>query len=311
MQPNDQNSSAGVGYAVLAFLAWGLLPLYWKALHTVPAREVLAHRVIWSLIVVVLLLFYKKQFPLLKATLKHRRSMLVFTGSAFLIGGNWWLYIWAVNAGHVLESSLGYFINPLISVLFGFVLLKERLSRGQTIAIILAGLGVLNLTINFGTFPWIALTLALTFGIYGLLRKTAPADSLIGLSVETLIMSPLAIIFLIVQEMTKDGAFGHALGFGQSANWNQVVLLMGAGGVTAFPLLWFAHAARRLKLSSIGFLQYLSPTCQFLLAVFVFKETFTKVHLLSFSLIWAALALYSFESWRHMRRTKKSESITN
>ena len=300
LQQDNQKSAAGVGYGVMSFLVWGLLPLYWKALITVPATEVLAHRVIWSLFFVLLLLFYKKQFPVLITTLKHHHSLRVFTESAILIGGNWWLYIWAVNAGHVLETSLGYFINPLVSVLFGFVVLKERLSRGQTFAIILAALGVLNLTINFGTFPWIALTLALTFGIYGLLRKTAPADSLIGLSVETLLLCPIALSFLIAQEIQGDGAFGRSIG---SADWNQVALMVGAGVVTACPLLWFAYAARRLKLSTIGFLQYLAPTCQFLLAVFVFKETFTHVHLQSFGLIWAALALLSLESWRQMRRT--------
>ena len=298
----DQKSAAVVGYGALSFLTWGLLPLYWKALITVPALELLAHRIFWSLVFVLLLIFLKGQFSNLVQVMKDSQSRRVFATTSLLIGANCWLYIWAVNAGHVLETSLGYFINPLVSVSFGYLFLKERLSRGQTIAIVLAALGVLNLTINFGTFPWIAITLALTFGIYGLLRKTALADSLIGLSLETMMLSPVALGFLIWLELHDQGALGHSFGVSGTADWSQAALLIGAGVVTACPLLWFAYAARRLKLSTVGFLQYLAPTCQFLLAVFVFRETFTAVHFLSFSLIWAALALYSIESWRQLRR---------
>lgn len=302
MKNHHPNSTSGVIYGILSFSAWGLLPLYWKALIAVPSLEVLAHRIVWSLVFVLLLLTYKKQVSNLVQVMKDAHSRHVFVATSLLIGGNWFLYIWAVNSGHVLETSLGYFINPLISVLFGYLFLKERLSRGQTIALLLATLGVLNLTINFGTFPWIALSLAMSFGIYGLLRKTARADSLVGLSFETLVLSPVALGFLIWLEFKHQGALGHSIGIDAPANWTQALLLIGAGIVTACPLLWFAYAARRLKLSTVGFLQYLAPTGQFLLAVFVFKETFTKVHFLSFGLIWAALILYSFESWRQLRR---------
>jgi len=298
LKQDEHTFASGLGYGVLAFLAWGFLPLYWKVLVDVPAVELLAHRVFWSLIFVGLLLLINSQIFSFFRVLKDAGNWKIFSITSLLIGGNWYLYIWAVNAGHVLETSLGYFINPLVSVLFGYLFFRERLSKGQLVALTFAAAGVLNLTINFGTFPWIAITLAITFGIYGLLRKMARADSLIGLSLETLVLSPVALAFLFWLEIKKLGSFGQSFGFDGTVDWVRFSFLIGSGVVTACPLLWFASAARRLQLSTVGFLQYLAPTCQFLLAVFVFKESFTLTHFFSFSLIWLALLLYSLESWR-------------
>ncbi len=278
----------GIVYAALAYTLWGLLPLYWHALHDLPALEILAHRIVWALLVTVLLVSFRGGWAWLPAALRSRRVMLVFVSSALLLTGNWFVYIWAVNAGYLIETSLGYFINPLVNVLLGVLFLRERLRAGQLAAILIALAGVLYLTFQYGALPWIALTLALSFGAYGLLRKTAALGSLEGLTLETLLLAVPALGFLLFQEASGVGAFGHA-----SLGIN--LLLVGAGAVTSAPLLLFAAGARRITLTTLGILQYIAPTIQFTLGVLVFGEHLSAARLAGFCLIWLALAIYTLE----------------
>jgi chloramphenicol-sensitive protein RarD len=276
----------GVLAAVVAYSLWGVLPLYWKALQSVPAFEIMSHRTVWSFVFVLLLLALRRQWAWLQYARKNPRTLLTFAGSACLLGINWTTYIWAVNAGHVVDSSLGYFINPLVSVLLGVLFLRERLRLWQGVAIGLAAGGVLFLTLGLGAFPWIALTLAGTFGFYGLLRKTAPLGSLEGLSLETALLSLPTLAYLIALEISDTASFVHA---GPSTS----LLLALTGVVTAFPLLMFAYAARHVRLATVGILQYIAPTLQFLLGVLVYHEPFTQTRLLGFAVIWLALLIYS------------------
>ncbi|MEJ2210667.1 MAG: EamA family transporter RarD [Anaerolineae bacterium] len=278
----------GVFAAVAAYALWGILPVYWKALQAVPALEILGHRTVWSLVFVLLLLGLRRQWGWLRQARRRPRMLLVFGLTTCLLGANWFTYIWAVNSGHVVDSSLGYFINPLFSVLLGVLFLGERLRPGQAVAIVFALAGVLFLTVAYGAFPWIALTLAGTFGLYGLLRKTAPLGSLEGLGLETALLSVPTLAYLLALESAGSGSFGHA---GAATS----LLLAGAGVVTAFPLLMFAYAARNVTLATVGILQYIAPTLQFLLGVLVYGEPFNGTRLVGFAAIWAALALYSAE----------------
>jgi chloramphenicol-sensitive protein RarD len=279
---------SGVLAAVLAYALWGILPLYWKALQAVPPLQILAHRTVWSLLLVLLLLAGRRQWAWLQRIRKDPQLLLRFVASGCLLGANWFTYIWAVNSGHVVDSSLGYFINPLLSVLLGVLFLGERLRRWQALAIGIALVGVLFLTVAYGAFPWIALTLAGTFGLYGLLRKTASLGSLEGLALETALLSAPALVYLVLQESNASGAFVHA-GLATST------LLVGAGVITAFPLLLFGYAARNVTLATVGILQYIAPTLQFLLGVVVYAEPFAPTRLVGFATIWVALAIYSVE----------------
>jgi len=278
----------GVLAAIVAYTLWGILPVYWKALQAVPALEILAHRTVWSLAFVLLLLAARRQWDWLRQARKRPRMLLVFGLTTCLLGANWFTYIWAVNSGHVVDSSLGYFINPLFSVLLGVLFLGERLRPGQGLAIAFALAGVLFLTVAYGAFPWIALTLAGTFGLYGLLRKTASLGSLEGLALETALLSVPTLAYLLALESAGTGSFGHT---GATTS----LLLAGAGVVTAFPLLMFAYAARNVTLATVGILQYIAPTLQFLLGVLVYGEPFSQDRLIGFAAIWVALAIYSLE----------------
>jgi chloramphenicol-sensitive protein RarD len=286
-----QGILAGIG----AYLFWGLFPIYWKLLSDVPALEILAHRMVWSLVVMLLLLLIGQDRGWLKQALRSRRIMITYTLAAALLAVNWGTYIWAINANFVIESSLGYFINPLVSMLFGVVFLNERLRRGQLVAVSLAAAGVLYLTISLGALPWIALVLSITFGLYGLIKKTAPLNSVQSFTIETLALFLPAFGFLVLQEARGVGAFGH-----QGALTS--TLLAFAGPVTSIPLLLFGAAARRIPLSMVGFLQYIAPTGQFLLGVLVYHEPFPAARLIGFAIIWAALAIYSIEGLISNRR---------
>lgn len=278
----------GTLYAAGAYVAWGFLPIYWKALHSLPALEILAHRVAWGALVAIVLVTYRIRWGWLGAVLASRRTLLTFVASALLLSFNWFVYIWAVNAGYVIETSLGYFINPLINVLLGVLFLRERLRGGQALAIAIAAAGVLYLTFQYGALPWIALALASSFGLYGLLRKTASIGSLEGFTLETLLLFLPSVGYLIFREAQGGAAFGHA-GAGTE------LLLVGAGVMTAIPLLLFGAGARRLTLTSLGILQYIAPTLQFLLGVLVYGESLTPQRLIGFVLIWLALAVYTVE----------------
>ena len=286
----------GIINATLAFLCWGLFPIYFHALHDVPPSQILAHRVLWSLLFLAIVLSMRRQWQWLPAVLRQPRVIASFVASAFLLSANWLVYIWAVNNGHVIEASLGYFINPLVNIMFGYLLLKERLRAGQWAAIGLAALGVAWLTWQAGTVPWIALILAATFGAYGLMRKTAALGALEGLSLETMVLFPLALGYVIWLSLNGQNSFINSAA--DSTRW----LLVAAGPITAIPLLLFAAGARTIPLSVLGLLQYISPTIQFLLGVWLFHEAFSAERMVGFLLIWSALALYAAEGlWRNRR----------
>ncbi|MFC2165979.1 EamA family transporter RarD [Acidobacteriota bacterium] len=296
MSENRKERIVGTWYSIATFLMWGFLPIYWKALKEVPASEILLHRIIWSFLFLALYISLKKRWPVVRETyaiVPNRLSSLI---CALLLGINWFIFIWAVNADHLVEISMGYYINPLLSVLLGMLILRERLTLWQWVAFALALLGVAYMTIQYGRVPWIALTLAVTFGIYGLIRKTARVGALTGFAGETAILSPTALVFLILLLMQGGSVVGKA-------SLSVHLLLIGTGIVTALPLVWFARGARRIPLSSVGFIQYLAPTCHLLLGVFLYGESFTRVHAVSFSLIWIALIIYSVSQLRSVKRS--------
>jgi chloramphenicol-sensitive protein RarD len=274
-----------------AFGLWGLTPLYFKALEAVPALEIIAHRVLWSVPLLALMLNFGGGWGRLAALRRSPRLIATLALTMLLVTGNWLVYVWAVNAGRVLESSLGYFIVPLVSVALGALVLGERLSWPQRLAVALALAGVVNQVLQLGALPWVSLTLALTFGLYGLLRKRLPLDSVSALMVEVLLATPAAAIYLGWLAQRGETGFGR---FGTGVD----LLLAAAGVVTVVPLLLFTIGARRLTLSTLGFLQYLAPSLMFLLGVFLYGEPFTASQLLTFGLIWLGLALYSADLLR-------------
>lgn len=287
----------GVLAGILAYTLWGFMPIFWKTLQAVPALEILSHRTIGAFAIILLLLALRRQWSWIQQVRRRPKMLLVFGGSAALLGLNWLTYIWAVNSGHIVDSSLGYFINPLLNVLLGAIFLRERLRPWQVLAVGLAAIGVLYLTLGYGAFPWIGLTLALTFGFYALLRKTAPLGSLQGLSLEAAFLSVPCLVYLIYLEGTGTGSFGHV----ETAI---DVLLVLSGLMTALPLVLFAYSARRVTLATVGILQYIAPTFQFLLGVFLYGESFTLHQLLGFAPIWVALIIYSTEGLVMERRRR-------
>jgi chloramphenicol-sensitive protein RarD len=286
--PASQSLKKGYFYATLAFISWGILPIYWKLLKSVSAPEILCHRIIWSLVFISVVLLLWRRLDLLKSIfIGWKKHPLLFLAS-LLIGSNWLTYIYAVNSDRVLETSLGYYLNPMISVFLGIIFFKEKHSFKEKIAIFLAGSGVLYMIVIYGRLPWIALVLAVTFGLYGLLKKISPLHPMESLGIETLYLTPLALIYLGYLNSHEE------MKFFQSES-HIVLGLIFAGAITALPLIWFSSAAQNLSLSTLGFFQYLSPSCTFLLAVFFYGEPFTFHHMITFSLIWSALALYSME----------------
>ena len=272
---------------------WGLFPLYWKMLAGVPALEVVAHRTAWGLVAAAALVTVRGRWAGARAVLARPRTILTLAGSAALIAVNWLMYIWAVVHDHVTEASLGYYVNPLVNVVLGVVVLRESLTRAQKLAVFLAAAGVSVLTLGHGRFPWIALALALTFGLYGLVRKTVEADALTGLLWETALLGPLAVAFLLALAARGSGVFGPD-------HPRESFLLALGGLVTAVPLVLFAAGARSLPLSTLGLIQYLSPSLQFLLAVFLYREPFTAAHGVTFACIWTALAILTVDVRRRM-----------
>ena len=287
--------NSGVLYAALAFAWWGLFPLYFRIVTTVPAPEILAHRIVWSLVFLLGVLALRRQWAWLARVLRQPKVLAVFSASALLLATNWLTYLWAVNNGHVIDASLGYFITPLVNVLLGYTLLHERPRRAQWIALTLATLGVLWLTLAVGRLPWIALVLAASFGAYGLMRKVAVLGPLEGLTLESLLLTPAALLAL---------GFWAAQGSGRFPAPDALtnLWLVAFGPITAVPLLLFAAGARRLPLTTLGLLQYIGPTIQFAIGVWVFREPFTATRLVGFGCIWLALLLYSAAGWRSARR---------
>jgi chloramphenicol-sensitive protein RarD len=285
----------GVWLALGAYVVWGLLPVYWKALHAVPAAAILANRIVWSAVFVSLLLTVQRNWGWLPAALRSRRIVLTYIGAGVLLSINWYIYIWAVNAGFLVDSSLGYFITPLVNVLLGVLVFRERLRPAHWAAVGLAAAGVLYITVSYGQLPWIGLSLALTFGTYGLVKKQARLPSLQGMALETAAIVLPALGFLAWQEASGAGVLGHV-------DWWTTLLLAGTGVITVIPLLWFADAAQRIPLSTMGLIQYISPTLMFLTGLLVFHEAFDAHKLAGFVLIWAALVLYWTTSLRAARQ---------
>ncbi len=279
----------GVLYGIGAYLMWGFFPIYWKLLHGINAFQLISHRIIWSFILLMLVIVVTRQFADFRATTRSK-NLWVYLIAALLIGANWTLYVWAVNEDYIVETSLGYFINPLISVLLGVVFLRERLRLGQWIPVVLAALGVTYLTYVYGRLPYIALALAFSFGLYGLVKKLSPLGSLYGLTVETGILFLPAVGYLLFAEANGAGAFLHA-------GIRSDLLMIGAGLVTTVPLLMFASAARSVPLWLVGLLQYVAPTLQFLIGVFIYKEPFSHDQLIGFGIVWLALLIFLVENY--------------
>lgn len=284
-----ENYKQGFFFGLAAYVLWGILPVYWKALELVSPFEILSSRFMWSCVFVFLLIIFQKKWPLFAKEVKQVFSN-VKTGAAMVAAGitisfNWGTFIWAVNNGHIVETSMGYYINPLVSILFAVVFLRERLDKMQLAAITCAFIGVASMVYSFGKIPWVSLTLAFTFALYGLLKKILPVSALTSIMLETLLITPLALVY-------EYSLWQQGVSFYASGNLQVIMMLTGAGVVTAIPLLLFTAGARLLPLKIIGFLQYISPTLTLLIGVFVYKEAFTASHLLAFGWIWAALLLF-------------------
>lgn len=284
-----ENYKQGISFGLAAYVLWGILPVYWKALELVSPFEILSSRFMWSCVFVFLLIIFQKKWPLFTKEVKQVFSN-VKTGAAMVAAGitisfNWGTFIWAVNNGHIVETSMGYYINPLVSILFAVVFLRERLDKMQLAAITCAFIGVASMVYSFGKIPWVSLTLAFTFALYGLLKKILPVSALTSIMLETLLITPLALVY-------EYSLWQQGVSFYASGNLQVIMMLTGAGVVTAIPLLLFTAGARLLPLKIIGFLQYISPTLTLLIGVFVYNEAFTASHLLAFGWIWAALLLF-------------------
>ncbi|MEC3884411.1 EamA family transporter RarD [Halobacillus sp. HZG1] len=294
----------GVTYAAGAYILWGVLPIYWKMIQEIPAFEILAHRIVWSFLFMgIIIMITRKQKEFIRECrqiVKNKKQLIGITLASITISINWVTYILAVNTDHVVEASLGYYINPLVSILLGMIVLKEKFSKAQWLAFLLAALGVIYMTVNFGSVPWLALLLAFSFGSYGLLKKLVPLNAMFGLTIETLIVTPIAMGFLLQQ---------------QSGQWSTIdfwswttAIVFGAGIVTAIPLLLFSAGAKRIPLSMVGFLQYFAPTIMLIIGIFLYDEPFTDVHAVSFTLIWAGLAVYTVTRVKRLKRYEAKAS---
>lgn len=296
---SDRAVNIGVASALGAFLIWGFSALYYRAIGAAPALEIIAHRAIWSLLLTLILVGLSGQFRIFIRLFSDRRMLLTLLTSSVLISVNWLGFIWAVNNERALEASMGYFIMPIVMVVLGRLFLDERLNRNQIISLVLVCLGVLNLLFAIQQLPWIALLLAISFGFYSLVRKKIAVSPLAGLTMECLFLAPLAMAYLWLLQREETLVFGT-----QTLSFD--LLLMGSGLMTALPLILFTSASKRLRLGTVGLLQYLNPTCQFLLAVFLFNEPFSQPHLITFALIWLGLILFTLDSRRRIRQ----ESLT-
>ena len=280
----------GVWNGLAAYAMWGFFPIYWKLLREVPALQVIGHRIGWSFLLLIGVILLTGQWTEFRSAALAPKVIGIYAIAGILLSINWLVYVWGVNSGFIVETSLGYFINPLISVLLGVLFLRERLRAMQWLAVGLAAAGVIYLTLTYGRPPWIALSLAFSFGTYGLVKKLAPLGSLYGLTLETALVFPIAVLYLAFVQFTGTGAFLH-----QGAITD--VLLIGTGVVTSIPLLMFASAAREIPLTMIGILQYIAPTLQFLIGVFLYHERFDQSHLIGFSLVWLALIIFWVENY--------------
>ena len=287
----------GILYGIGAYTLWGFFPIYWKLLHNVSAFQVIGHRISWSFIVLIGYIFVTKKWQGFRAEAFNTRTIAIYAVAGILLSINWLIYVWGVNADFIVETSLGYFINPLLSILMGVIFLRERLRPAQWIPVLIAAIGVGYLTFVYGRLPWIALSLAFSFGFYALVKKLAPLGSVYGLTLETVSVLPIALIYLSIVEMGGSAAFLHD---GLTTD----LLLLGAGIVTTIPLLMFASAAKQIPLTMVGILQYIAPTIQFLIGVFLYKEPFDHAHLIGFGIVWVALAIFWLENFLAQSRLK-------
>jgi len=280
----------GILYGVGAYALWGFFPIYWKFLHEVSALQVIGHRIGWSFILLIAYVLLTRKWQEFRSLAFNAKTIGIYSIAGVLLTFNWLIYVWGVNAGFIVETSLGYFINPLLSVLLGVLFLRERLRPMQWVPVALAAIGVGYLTFVYGRPPWIALSLAFTFGFYGFVKKLSPLGSLYGLTLETGIVFPAALIYLAIMGINGSGAFLHDGTFIDA-------LLIGAGLVTTIPLLMFASAAKKIPLTIVGLLQYIAPTLQFLIGVFIYKEPFDLAHFIGFAIVWVALIIFAGESY--------------
>lgn len=287
----------GISQVVAALLLWGILPLYWKQLDRIPSDQIIANRVIWSFLFVFIILVAQKRVRELIHNLGRRQSLILFA-SGVIISINWFTYIYAVNSGHIIEASLGYYINPLLTIFLGRVVLKERLNFLQLTAVVLAAAGVAIMTFSYGRIPFIAMILALTFSAYSLVKKRVTTEVIMGLSLETLAVLPVAIVYLLWQNVQGRLVFTGLQTY-------EILFLLGTGIITAIPLLLFSAGTRKVPLTTLGFIQYLSPTISLVLGVFLYKESFTSTHVLTFAFIWTALFLYSISQFAYFSRQRK------
>jgi len=276
----------GIVYALACYVAWGLFPIFWKAITGVPSVNILAHRIVWSFVFLLIWVLITNRQTFI-SYIKQPKLLLRLGLAGFVISANWWIYIYAVSSNHIVEAGLGYYINPLVNVFFGYVFLKERLATMQKIAVVLALIGVVYFTISYGQFPWISLLLATSFGLYGLLKKKANLESMPALTVETMMVFPFALAFLFYT-----AGDNVAIPFFPSSVITSSLLIL-SGLITAIPLFWFGKSAQAIPLSTMGFIQYLSPTLQLLLGIFVYGETFGMEYLICFAFVWAGLAFYT------------------
>lgn len=292
---NAREQKLGVFYALFAFGFWGLNPFYFRAVHDVLPVEVLCHRIVWSVPLLAVIVTLKQDWSVLFKALSNKKVIGTLFLTACLAATNWYIYIYSIDAKQVLQASLGYFINPLVNVLLGMVFLRERLRPLQMVAVLLAALGTIKMTVSLGGLPWISLSLAVTFSLYGFFRKTVSIESVNGLFVETTLVSPLALIYLVFMYQHHQLRFGYA-------GWWTTFLLVLAGVVTALPLMSFTSGARRIQYTTIGICQYLAPSLQFCVAIFFFGETFTMTHVITFGLIWSGLVVFMIDSIAYYRR---------
>lgn len=287
---NNKDIKLGALHAGFSYFLWGLLPIYWKFLGEVQADEILANRIVWSFVLMLVLLLLSHKWSLFMTTLKglrtNQKRLWALVIASLLVSSNWFVYIWAVNHDQMIQASLGYYINPLVSVLLGVLFLREKLSLAQYVSFFMAIIGVIILSVSYGQIPWISLILAFSFGLYGLAKKLIIVDSAIGLTLETMAVTPLALGYMIYLFIQQDNSF-------LAVSVTTDLLLIGAGAATAVPLLFFAMGAQKIPLSMLGFIQYIAPTLTLILGVFLYGEHFTKIHLISFMFIWGALTVYS------------------
>jgi chloramphenicol-sensitive protein RarD len=299
----SNEKTKGVIYAIAAYTLWGVLPVYWKLIDSVFSMEILSNRIVWAFVFTIVIIGVTKQWEELKLIAKDKKQMLYILIASILIAFNWGLYIWAVNSDKIVDASLGYYINPLLAVVLGVVIFKEKLSFLQGGALFIAAIGVIIKTMQYGKIPWISLGLAISFALYGATKKSIKANSIVGLTLETIMLTPAALAYIGVRQLSGVSAF-------QKEGVVVILLLIGAGVVTAVPLLLFASGARRLPMSVLGFTQYISPTISLVIGIFVYHEGFTAVDVVGFCFIWVALGVYSISQIREVRSKKYIRQVS-